>query len=54
MVKALADIRKQSQERDLSGKEFLNEWERYFMPHEKLVYFIAEKYAFTKGKGERI
>lgn len=54
MVKGLADIRKQSQERDLSGKEFLNEWERYFMPHEKLVYFIAEKYAFTKGKGERI
>lgn len=52
MVKGLADIRKQSRERDLSKKEFLEEWGRYFLPHEKLVYFIAEKYAFTKGKGE--
>ncbi|MCI9201393.1 MAG: winged helix-turn-helix transcriptional regulator [Lachnospiraceae bacterium] len=44
MVKSFSEIIKQSQKEGLSKKGFLEVWEKYFYPHEKLAYFIAEKY----------
>lgn len=44
MTNGIFEIVKCSLKMKLSKEEFLNAWDKYFFPHEKLIYYLAEKY----------
>lgn len=44
MSNGIYEIIKCSLKRKLTKGEFLDAWSRYFFPHEKLIYYLAEKY----------
>lgn len=41
---ALSQMIEAAREEKMSKEDFYNEWEEAFVPHERLVYYIAEKY----------
>lgn len=44
MANAVFEIVAYSKERKLTKEGFLEEWSKYFFLHERLIYYIAEKY----------
>ena len=44
MATSLAEIVNYSKERNLTKGEFFDVWSKYFLSHEKLIYYVAEKY----------
>ncbi len=46
--KSLLEMVKEASQRELDKKGFLAHWGKYFLSHERLAYYIAEKYAHLK------
>ena len=44
MANSISEIMYYSKKKSLSKGEFFDTWSRYFFPHERLIYYIAEKY----------
>ena len=44
MANGIFEIVNCSMKKKLSKEDFLDAWSRYFFPHDKLIYYLAEKY----------
>lgn len=51
MTNGIFEIVNFSMKRNLSKGEFLDAWGQYFFPHDKLIYYLAEKYGNKYAKG---
>lgn len=51
MSNGIFEIVNDSLKKNLSKGDFLDAWSKYFSPHEKLIYYLAEKYGNKHAKG---
>jgi len=45
----LKQLIKKAKNQDMRKDDFYREWQSFFAPHEKLLYYIAEKYSYKKS-----
>lgn len=51
MSNGIFEIVNSSLKKNLSKGDFLDAWSKYFFPHDKLVYYLAEKYGNKHANG---
>lgn len=51
MSNGIFEIVNSSLKKELSKGEFFDAWSKYFFPHDKLIYYLAEKYGHKYANG---